>query len=186
MEEFRHVPVPERLVAENGEVLSLLDAGQRLRRDRAGILRARAIQRMELRDGMRAIQTHVAAVAETEGEERYRAALDELVATSERAEDDRRRENGRALSGLVKAHAALRAPDAFRHAHELTCRAFHEQLAAMWEYYGALREADRDGVSIAAQRYEETAQVCAERLLALGVQIERIAVVDRERESRGP
>jgi hypothetical protein len=168
LKEFQKVPVPARLEEATKELLSVWEADG-FRHDRAATLKDRAMRRMELRERVRDIQGHVAALAETDNEKGYSKILGEILAARERDSEERTRENGATLAKLIAQQQKLSPPEPLRRDHALLCDAFRDEQTAMWRYYAALRGGDTRSLQKAVEQYEGAADICIARLTALRI-----------------
>jgi hypothetical protein len=165
---FRRVVVPTRFRAEHDELLRLLETDGRLRRDRSAVMKERALARLDVRDQIRAVTTRLETLAPAE-DERYSAELVATVRARRRHAEDRARECGQAISQLIERQGEIRPPDALGAVHDSMCRAFGEELTAMWAYQTALLDGDAEALRAAAQSYEEAIEACAAQVEALGI-----------------
>ncbi|HLM85187.1 MAG TPA: hypothetical protein VK272_03255 [Solirubrobacteraceae bacterium] len=167
--DLRGIAAPDGLLSEHNELLRRCSADEALQQDRTGPLQARALRHMEVRDRIRELRQRVSELVTTSDEKQYRVKLEAMMIAREEAVEARAEESGRILSRLVADQVALKPPESLRDAHDVMCRAFREEIAAMWEYHLALHDGDADAIRAASMRLEDALDVCATRVEALGI-----------------
>jgi hypothetical protein len=168
IEELRGLSVPERLVAENHELISLLESASKLREDRSAAFAERAADIFGLRLRRNELCASVAADVRTADDARYSDALAAQAAARDGKAEEFMLQREGVLTELVSDQEHLRVPKRFQAEHDLLCKALRAELAAMCKHHEALNGSDIQAVRRAATAFEHTIEARAARLEEVG------------------